>query len=100
MFSQRGNYFYVWKFVARHCANGSSQIKFIDFDQSHSPVEHAESSRIKISIAALNRLTAMILDVNNTFQNTNVPIHERVCVIIPPNHLEWFERSHPKFPLN
>ena len=23
----------AWKFVARHCANGSSQIKVIDFDQ-------------------------------------------------------------------
>ena len=27
-----------WKFVARHCANGSSHIKGIDFDQSYSTV--------------------------------------------------------------
>ena len=38
----------AWKFVARHCANGSSQIKVIDFDQSYSPVVHAESFRINM----------------------------------------------------
>ena len=32
----------AWKFVARHCANGSSQIKGIDFYQSYSPVAHSD----------------------------------------------------------
>ena len=32
----------AWKFVAHHCANGSSKIKGIDFDQSYSPVAHAD----------------------------------------------------------
>ena len=59
----------AWKFVARHCANGSSQIKGIDFDQSYSPVAHAYSFRINISIESMHRLTAIILDVSNAFQN-------------------------------
>ena len=87
-------------FFARHCENGSSQIKGIDFDQSYRPVEHAESFRINIAIAYMNRLTDRILDVSNAFQNTNVPIHERVCVSPPPYYIDSFERSYPNVPIN
>ena len=90
----------AWKCVARHCANKSSQIKVIDFDQSYSPVANADSFRINISIASMHRLTARILDVSNVFQNTNVPVHERVCVSTPPYYLDWFEILYPNFPLN
>ena len=48
----------------------------------------------------MNRLTANILDVSNSFQNTNVPIHEKVCVSPPPYYFNWFERSYPNVPLN
>ena len=45
-------------------------------------------------------LAASILDVSNAFQNTNVPIHERVFVSPPPYYLDWFKRSYPYIPLN
>ena len=61
---------------------------------------HAESFRINIAIAYIHRLTARILDVSNEFQNTNVPIYERVCVSPPTYYLNWFERSYPNVPLN
>ena len=61
---------------------------------------HADSFRINISIAYIHRLTASILDVSNAFQNTNVPIHEIVCVSPPPYYLDWFERYYPNVPLN
>ena len=48
----------------------------------------------------MNRLTARILDISNAFQNTNVTIHERVCVSPPPYYLDWFEICYPHFPLN
>ena len=48
----------------------------------------------------MHRLAASILDVSNAFQNTNVPIHERVCVSRPPYYLDWFKRSYPNVPLN
>ena len=48
----------------------------------------------------MHRLTARILDVSNAFQNTNVPIHERVCFSPPPYYLDWFEISYPNIPLN
>ena len=48
------------KFVARHCANGSYQIKGIGFYKSYSPVAHADSFRINIDILYMHRLTARI----------------------------------------
>ena len=90
----------AWKFVAHHCSNGSSHIKGIDFDQLESLVAHAELFRINIAIASMHILTARILDISNTFQNTNVPINERVCVSPPPYYIDWFERSYPNVPLN
>ena len=48
----------------------------------------------------MHRLTASILYVINAFNNTNVPIHERVCVNPPPYFLEWFEIYYPNIPLN
>ena len=71
---KEGDCYDAWKFVAHHCANGSSQIKGIGFDQSYSPVAHSDSFIINISIAAMHRFNASILDVNNEFQNTNVTI--------------------------
>ena len=72
---QEGDCSDAWKFVAHHYANGSSQIKGIGFDQSYSPVAHADSLRMNIAIASIHILTARILDVSHAFQNTNFPIH-------------------------
>ena len=41
----------------------------------------------------MHSITDSILDVRNAFQNTNVPIHDRVCVSTPPYYIDWFERS-------
>ena len=61
---------------------------------------HADSFKINISIASMHRLTDRILDVSNAFRNTNVHIHERVCISPPPYYLDWFERYYPNVPLN
>ena len=88
------------KFVARHCANGNSQIQVIGFDQYYSPVAHAESFIINISIAGIHILTTRISDVSNAFQNTNAPINEKFCVSPPPYYLDWFEISYPNVLFN
>ena len=87
---KEGDYYGACKFVARHRANMNLQIQGVDFDQSYSPVAHYDSSRINITIVAMHRLFASILDVSNAFQNTNVPIHEIVCVSPLPYYLHWF----------
>ena len=48
----------------------------------------------------MHRITARILYVVNSFQNKNVPIHERVCVSPPHYYVDWIERSYPNDPLN
>ena len=80
----------------------SSQIKGIDFDQSYSPVEHADLFIINIDISDMHRLIASILDVSNAFQNKNLPlIKEFVSVhhLIISTGLK-VERSYPNVPLN
>ena len=89
-----------WEKNSHHCANVSYHIQCIDYYQSYSPVAHEDSIRINISIVAMHRFTASILDVSNAFHNTNVPIHERVFVSPPPYYLDYFEISHPNVPLN
>ena len=45
-------------------------------------------------------ITATILDVSDSFQNTNLTIHKRLYVSPPPYYLDWFEISYPNVPLN
>ena len=75
---------------SRHCENGSYKIKVIDFDESYSPLADSDSFRINIAITDMHRLPDMILYAINTFQNTNIPIQERVYVIPPPYYLDYF----------
>ena len=61
---------------------------------------HAASFRLNVDFASIHRLNARILDVSNAFQNTNVPIHEIICVSPLSYYLNWFERYYPNVPLN
>ena len=75
-------------------------MRVIDFDQSCSPVAHADSFRINIAIAAMHRLNTRILDVIIVFQNTNIRVHEIFYVCPPPYYLGQFGISYPNVPLN
>ena len=61
---------------------------------------HSDSFKINIAIAAMHIITARILYFSNTFQNTNFPIYDRVCVSPPPYYIDWFEISYHNVPLN
>ena len=61
---------------------------------------HADSFIIKFSISDIHIFTASILDNSSSFQNTNVTIHEIVCVGPPPYYMAWFQKSYPNSPLN
>ena len=69
-------------------------------NQSYSPVAHSGSFRINTDIGYKHRLTSRILDVSNSFQNTNFLIHEVVYVSTPPYYIDWFEISYSNFSLN
>ena len=85
---------------SRHCENGSYHIKGVGFYPSYSSVAHADSFRINVDIKDMHILTERVLDISNAFQNTNVPIHEKVSVSLPPYYIGWFEISYPNVPLN
>ena len=65
----------AWKFVARHFENGSYPIKGIYLYHYYSPVVHTDSFIINIDIADIHRLTDIILDISNAFQNKKFPVH-------------------------
>ena len=87
-------------FVARHCENGIYHIQGIGFDQSYSPVAHADSFRFNIAIVDMHRINARILDIIKAFQNTNVSINEILCVSPPPYYLDCSEKYYPNDNLN
>ena len=97
---KEGDFSDACKFVSCHFTNGSSRIKSINIYQSYSPVAYAESFRINIAITDIHRLATRILGVSNAFHNTNVPIHERVCVSPPTYYLDWFEIFYHNVPIN
>ena len=48
----------------------------------------------------MHRLTTSILYVRSAFQNTKVPIHEKVCVVPTLYYLDWFEKYYSNVRLN
>jgi hypothetical protein len=85
----------MWQFITRHCANGSSMIRGIDFQESYSAVALASSVRISISIAAAENMIMAIIDVKNAFQNTMIPEDQRQHLSLPPYYISWFRRKYP-----
>ena len=63
-------------------------------------MEHDDSFRINIDIEDMHRPTDRILDVSTIFNNIQLPIHEIVCVGPQLCYLDFFEKSHPNFPIN
>ena len=73
--------------VLCHFSNCSSHIQGIYSCQSYILVGHSESFRINIAIVAMRRLADRVWDVSNSFPNTNVPIHDILCVSPTPYYL-------------
>jgi hypothetical protein len=85
-----------WKLKSRHCANGSSQIKGLDFLHSYSPTASPASVRIQLAFAAHYRLILGLIDVANAYQNTLIPIERRVVVYTPPRFMDWYKWRYPE----
>ena len=48
----------------------------------------------------MNIITFIFLYASNAFQNMNVPIHEKVCVIPPAYYLDLFENPYHSININ
>ena len=89
----------IFEFVTRMCANGSSQVKSVDFDHSWSPTVGAGALRMTLMFAATHRLILAVIDVVNCFQTTLVEDDERLIITCPPFYLSWFKRNYPEINL-
>jgi len=85
----------LWQFIARHCANGAGMEKGFDYVESYAPITTACSIRIIIALAAGHGMTLALADVKNAFQNTMLPVGERVHLTLPPYYHAWFRRKYP-----
>eukprot|EP00978_Attheya_sp_CCMP212_P035888 scaffold158805_cov35-Attheya_sp.AAC.1 len=85
----------LWQFVARHCTNGAGMEKGFEYVESYAPITTACSIRVVIALAAGHGMTLALADVKNTFQNTMLPVGERVHLTLPPYYHAWFRRKYP-----
>ena len=85
----------TYQFVTRYCADGSTQIKGIDFKYSYSPTASACSIRFTLCYAATNSLILGLMDVENCFQNVVKEVEKRVVVTTPPFFMQWFKLRYP-----
>ena len=89
----------VYDLYSRHCANGSVQIKGLDYKESYAPIGGIDSIRIVIALGADLCLLIFIIDVGNAFQNTLVHRNERIFLHLPPYYIEWFKQYYPNYRL-
>ena len=81
----------------RLCANGSTQIKGIHFDESHSPTPATWVLFLAIAIGAAYMYTVYTIDIDNAFQNTpRYPDEQKpIYVTIPPLYIPWLRQHFP-----
>ena len=89
----------MWDLYCWYCANGSVQIKCIDYFTSYAAIVTCDSIRACLAFGAFMKMLVFSLDIGNAFQNTLVPVLQRVYVCCPPVYIEWFMQMYPKIPL-
>ena len=85
----------LYEFTLRMCANGSRQVKGVDFDFSWSPTVSASGLRLTLMAASVFDLTIGTLDAVNCFQSTNREPSKRLTIHTPPFYMSWFKKEFP-----
>ena len=89
----------AYDLYSRHCANGSTMIKGLDYKESYAAIAVIDSCRIVIAIASRYGLTIYIIDIKNAFQTTLLNPNERIYLHLPPYYLRWFRETYPNHEL-
>ena len=90
----------IFDFYFRMCADGSKQIKGIDYEECHSPTPAIWSILTCICVAAACELVAYTIDIDNAFQNTpRYPTKDvrPIFITCPPLYMYWFLNRFPNF---
>ena len=89
----------AYDLYSRHCANGSTMIKGLDYKESYAAIAVIDSCRIVIAIASRYGLVIYIIDIKNAFQTTLLHPNERIYLHLPPYYLRWFRETYPNHAL-
>ena len=89
----------TYDLYTRHCANGSIQVKGIDYFSSYAAIATADSIRICIAFGASKMMLVFALDIGNAYQTNLQKLSQRVYVKCPPLYAEWFKDRYPNHPL-
>jgi len=89
----------TYDLYSRHCANGSTMIKGLDYKESYAAIAVIDSCRIVIAIASRYGLTIYVIDIKNAFQTTLLHPNDRIYLHLPPYYLRWFKETYPSHPL-
>jgi len=89
----------TYDLYSRHCANGSTMIKGLDYTESYAAIAVIDSCRIVIAIASRYGLVIYIIDIKNAFQTTLLHPNERIYLHLPPFYLQWFRETYPNHKL-
>ena len=90
---------HMYDLYSRHCANGSIQVKGVDYFSSYAAISTADSIRISIAFAASRKMLIFGVDIGNCFQSNLQEVEKRVYIKVPPLYLEWFRDRYPKHPI-
>jgi len=85
----------TYDLYSRHCANGSTMVKGLDFKESYAAIAVIDSCRIILAIASRYGLIIFVIDIKNAFQTTLLSPHERIYLHLPPYYLKWFKETYP-----
>jgi hypothetical protein len=92
----------VYDLQVRTCANVSSMIEGVYYDQSFYPVSSIDSIRMMIALGAAQRKTAYTLDISNAFQTSIVfQACKRTYNSLPPFFVDYISlqwTGHPDLP--
>ena len=89
----------IFELYYRMCANGSTQIQGVDYEQSHSPNPLHWSIRLILAISASLHLRLFTIDIDNAFQNTprypEGKTKKAAYITMPPLYLQWLKNRCP-----
>ena len=89
----------MYDLYSRHCANGSIQVKGVDYFTSYAAIATADSIRISSAFGASGKMLVYAIDIGNCFQTNLQEVHQRVYLKAPPLYIEWLKDRYPKNPI-
>lgn len=60
---------HMYDLYSRHCANGSIQVKGVNYFTSYAAITTEDLIRISLAFAATRKMLVFVIDIGNCFQS-------------------------------